>query len=1275
MSYPALLKSVLFLPITAIVFSILSFPAYGGVIYVDIVSGAESNTGTSPDSPMASIQAAINAAGNADSVWAARGTYYENIVLKDTVSVYGGFENASGQWHRNPDEFLTVLQGTSETVRFNEGANCTLDGFVITGGSAGISAFNAFPIINNCTIKSALDYGIYVNYTDFDNGSVIISNNTVIDNGDNGPDDAGICFIHTEKWDWDGAARGSTITIEGNTISQNNGNGIYILSKYYDANTGSTTVNSFIRENEISANSSKGIFMDVYGFSKNRYGELNVQFDKNRVLNHANDAGIYAYSNHSSPKSRLNFAGIENIISNNFTGILNESSFENFTISDSDLTANSTYAIQNTAPDKTIVAEDCWWGSADGPGILENTISAMVGYSPQLASSIQHPAYLDFDMQNEVISAGEPVLVTAHLKNALLRPLPFDSHIAVALRTDSSKGMFGKTHYGPWAINEAFMEITVVKSNIEFFYHDTLPGAHTVDVSTQDSSGTGVDASRIITTQAGPAKRFSFTAMSLSASAGETAGPFTIQAYDEYDNPSAPEQNVLLALNTDSAKSAFSTAPETHSWDTAHLQFDKGASSMEFYYKDTSAGMHTIGFTNAGLGINETMDILILPLKPEKISFISLPQDAGEEFVSMPLTIAVTDKFSNPPLLPADARISLSTSSFSGIFCDKQGNALNSNDTGILSGAMAEFFYKDPEPGIYKLTAAYNPAGQAVSASQDITIYPRKASKIILETSNDRITAGEISEKIFIRLLNKNGNAVTAETQVKLTLMSTSGTGLFVDSNGSATDSVTIPSGETSAHFRYTDTKSGARQVSATVDSGQLPASFIYMYVQAANPVRLLFEDIFYETRAGKTTKLITLNSHDHYGNRAAPAEGMNIMLTSSSETGLFSQAAENEWNHTLTIPFDGAMSFCYKNPRSGQYTITAEELPDTGWEDAQAAVSVTASATITPGPVNPYSTTESPLAHDLAMLQFQINNNSDEDMFLDSIGISSCGTGNEPVDIGSAKLALDTDADGILTPADTTLGISQAFSEDDGRILFNGLQCKLVRQTVTQILVVYDMSGTAPADSTFSCSLGKKEDFLMVTDTGSAVDIGGDNFPIKSGTKTISGTGTLSVHKLRHEPDAENDYAKLLDLSLSASSSEPIQMELLRIRIIPENSKLRNFVMLTSDEIFYPAGIDADNLNFLLNKRVEYGKPLAMRLLFKSDEAAVDDILQAGITAESGIEAYGINSEKQVDIKGLPMWGQQIRVPSGNIDMRDSETEKQNKCFIKTLFSTYKKD
>ncbi|MBI5359714.1 MAG: right-handed parallel beta-helix repeat-containing protein [Planctomycetes bacterium] len=1265
----ALMKSLFVAMACVVLFFALPLYAHGAVIYVDVVNGLESNTGSSPDSPLSSIQDGINKADDFDALWVASGDYDETIVMKNSVNLYGGYKNDSGSWTRNVALFQTVIQSAGQTVLFNPNINCTIDGFVIHGGTSGIAAYNAAPIINNCTVKSAQDYGIYVNYTDFDDGSAIISNNNVIENGNNGADDAGICFIHTEKWDWDGVARDSTIIIEGNTISQNNGNGIYILSKYYDANTGSTTVNSFIRNNEIAGNSSKGIFLDVYGFSKNRYAELSVQLDNNSILNHANDAGIYAYSNYSSPKSLLNLTGMENIISDNLAGILNESSFENFTVSGSDLTGNSTYAIQNTISDKSINAKDCWWGSADGPGALKNTVSAMVDYAPQLASSIQHPAYLDFDMQNEVISAGEPVLMTARLKNALLRPLPFDSHITISLRTDSVKGMFGKTHYGPWQINETSMEIPVVKSNIEFFYRNTLPGAHIVDISTEDSNGTGVDASRIVTTQAGPAKRFSFTAMSLSASAGETAGPFVIQAYDDYDNPSSPAQSLQMLMNTDSSSGVFSTSPETFSWDAEYIQFDKSASSMAFYYKDTSSGIHEIGFTNTAYGINETMPILILPCNPEKISFISPPQNAGEELISLPLIIAVTDKFSNPPYLPANALITLSTSSASGMFCDKQGNALESNEAPISSTATAEFFYKDPEPGIHRLTAAYKPVGQAFSASQDITIYPRKISKIVLETSDNEITAGEVSEKIFVRLLHKNGNAIAAETKVKLPLLSTSGTGLFVDSNGLTADSIIIPQGEASAYFRYTDTKSGACQVSTTADTGQLPASSLYIYAQAAKPVKFLFDDVFYEARAGEPTRLISLNSYDKYGNPAVPVENINIVITSSSETGLFSLSKENEWSHALSIPFDGSASFYYKDPHSGEYTITASELTGAKWENAQATAYINASASVSPGPMNPYSTTESAFAQDIVMIQFQINNNGNEDMFLDSTVISSYGTGNEPINVSSVKLAQDTDADGILSETDIMLGNPQIFSEDDGQIMFNELHWELPRQTVTQILVVYSLTGTAKENSTFSCNMAKREDILIITDTDNPVDIGEDNFPVKGNTKTISGIGTLSAYKSYYEPDAEDGYAGLLNLSLSASSAEPIQLELLRIRIVPENSVPQDFLLSIGDKLFYSIGIDAGSLNFLLNKRIEYGKPLTMRLSFKPGGTATDYLLQAGITAEMGIEAFGINSGKQVEIKGLPVWGQQIRIPRDNADVQDTKPEQGKGCFIKILF------
>ena len=67
-------------------------------IFVDGVTGLDTNAGTKA-SPKKTIQAAITAQVAGKEVYVSKGTYTEAIILKDGVSVFGGYDAATN-WAR-----------------------------------------------------------------------------------------------------------------------------------------------------------------------------------------------------------------------------------------------------------------------------------------------------------------------------------------------------------------------------------------------------------------------------------------------------------------------------------------------------------------------------------------------------------------------------------------------------------------------------------------------------------------------------------------------------------------------------------------------------------------------------------------------------------------------------------------------------------------------------------------------------------------------------------------------------------------------------------------------------------------------------------------------------------------------------------------------------------------------------------------------------------------------------------------------------------------------
>ena len=121
------------------------------VVYVRWETGSVSGPGTNWGNAFGRIQPAIDAAarlGGAE-VWVAKGTYLEQVKLRATVHVYGGFEGtetarSQRDWARNE----TIIRGSGQAV-VQGAALSTIDGFTIRGASAGVLCVYSAPTIAN----------------------------------------------------------------------------------------------------------------------------------------------------------------------------------------------------------------------------------------------------------------------------------------------------------------------------------------------------------------------------------------------------------------------------------------------------------------------------------------------------------------------------------------------------------------------------------------------------------------------------------------------------------------------------------------------------------------------------------------------------------------------------------------------------------------------------------------------------------------------------------------------------------------------------------------------------------------------------------------------------------------------------------------------------------------------------------------------------------------------------------------------------------------------
>lgn len=177
--------------------------AQAATIYVNQNSVQPFPDGHSWDTSFKTVQEGVNAAVTGDEVWVAKGTYFENITLKDGIALYGGFTGF--ETSRNQRDFKTnetILDGNeTPESQMDENpliidsvvsvANCSdtvtrIDGFTIQRSEIGIQCTNSSPAITHNKIKANIGPGLAGAIDIISGSSPIVTKNEITNNKSSG---------------------------------------------------------------------------------------------------------------------------------------------------------------------------------------------------------------------------------------------------------------------------------------------------------------------------------------------------------------------------------------------------------------------------------------------------------------------------------------------------------------------------------------------------------------------------------------------------------------------------------------------------------------------------------------------------------------------------------------------------------------------------------------------------------------------------------------------------------------------------------------------------------------------------------------------------------------------------------------------------------------------------------------------------------------------------------------------------------------------------------
>jgi parallel beta-helix repeat protein len=340
--------------------------------YVDDVPG--SGGPGDPPEDFTSIQDAINAAIDGDTIFVYNGTYYENLIVNKTINLTGENKNT------------TIIDGSgSGDVVIISSNWVNMSELKITNGGDGMGLdFVSNCKISNCNVSNMMDVGIGLGSST----SNTIASNSISDTN------SGIIVTSS-----------SSNIILNNSVSDNR-YGIYIRFEFgWPTSPDNNTV---IRNN----------------VSKNTYGIMVQESSNNNITNNNvsnNSFGLYFIqsSNNTISNNNISFNGWgielrfanENTIENNIIddhegGIFLESSFVN-TFTHNNMT-NNNYAIHvykssnnNTLKNNNISQNDLgiWVTSSSNNSIIKNNITSNSRDGIRIYSSSELP----YKSENNII--------------------------------------------------------------------------------------------------------------------------------------------------------------------------------------------------------------------------------------------------------------------------------------------------------------------------------------------------------------------------------------------------------------------------------------------------------------------------------------------------------------------------------------------------------------------------------------------------------------------------------------------------------------------------------------------------------------------------------------------------------------------------------------------------------------------------------------------------------------------------------------------------------
>jgi len=492
-------------------------------------------------------------------------------------------------------------------------------------------------------------------------------------------------------------------------------------------------------------------------------------------------------------------------------------------------------------------------------------------------------------VQSLVVGACSAI-ATIQVQDALSNASPVTAGTPVALSSSSATTLF---YTNATCTSATITSVTVPASSAQatFYFRDTTSGTPTL---TAQSTGLTDGNQQATFTNAAPAK-LAFATPPRTVIAGGCSPVVTVQSQDTFDNaaPGASARTVTLSIGSPTGR-LYSDSNCATLLSGSQVTIGAGASSADFYFKDTVAGTPAITATAAPLSPASQTETVSAAL-PDSLAFITGPQTLVAGACSAVVTVEAQDILGNPapPVGPTDVVLT-STSTGASFYPSSDSNCSGAPVTFVNMGtstARISFRFRDNRSGTPTIRASA--AGIRADGTQGQTINPGPPAALVFVTPPQQaVTIGTCSAVATVEARDALGNASAVAGDSPVALSSTlTGLRFYSDDCVTSATGVLLSGGTTTASFYFANAGLGTATLTAAA-GGFTDAVQQATFVSSPAAASLQFTTPSRTVEAGVCSPAVKVRLAGASGSSSVATQDTLVSLSSTSPTVTFHATA-----------------------------------------------------------------------------------------------------------------------------------------------------------------------------------------------------------------------------------------------------------------------------------------------------------------------------------------------------------------------------------------------